>query len=144
MCDFVMFIWLSSFIIEGIACAVYPVSNPWPTGDHAADNVAKSWIEIYAIIMRYIILVVYKIYFVMHNTNWLLHMLTWRIKAIALGENSKSILQFVLQCTNRILIYQNKYCNSFSQMITNYHCFCICTPQEAQFAKTIHFYKINM
>ena len=42
MCDFVMFIWLSSFIIEGIACAVYPVSNPWPTGDHAADNVAKS------------------------------------------------------------------------------------------------------
>ena len=138
MCDFVMFIWLSSFIIEGIACAVYPVSNPWPTGDHAADNVAKSWIEIYAIIMWYVIQVVlFTILIQIDN----FHMLTWRIKAIALGENSKSILQFVLQCTKWILIYQNKYCNSFSQtrVITNHHCFCICTPQEAQFAKTIHF-----
>ena len=32
----------SSFIIEGIAWAVYPVRRPCDTQVHAADNVAKS------------------------------------------------------------------------------------------------------
>ena len=26
-----------------MAWAVYPVSNPWPTGDHAADKVASNY-----------------------------------------------------------------------------------------------------